>query len=345
MASHQMDAPEAAAVHVLRHGLQTPIKPQLPALCFHIKPVEDYGSDMVLCVESSKPTLAVLGYGIMGAGIAQVCMSAGYSVNLYGRSEKKLLEASAHIRKNLSKIAAKKRGELPADNSAVEKVVDVQMDLLQIHTDIESAVEGVAMVIEAVVEDLETKLELFETVQKTCPSDCILLTNTSSLRLAAICPVMRDPSLFAGLHFFSPVPIMKLVEVVSTEQTSQETREALFAFCKDIGKLPVAAKDTPGFIVNRLLVPYLIDSIRMVERGDATKEDIDTAMRCGTSYPMGPIELCDFVGLDTIQSVVKIFHETIPGDDRFGPCELLNKLVAEGKLGRKTQQGFYNYKK
>ncbi|CAI2353675.1 unnamed protein product [Caenorhabditis sp. 36 PRJEB53466] len=299
---------------------------------------------MVLCAEENrKPLVAVFGAGMMGSGIAQVCIQAGYSVNLYGRSEKKLLEARETIKKNLIRVASKKKTEAPMEPEALEQIAQVQLELLHIHTDIASAVEEAAMAIEAVAENLDLKLDIFQTIQKSCPENCILITNTSSLKLAQMLPVIKNPALFAGLHFFNPVPVMKLVEVVSTEETSQETTDYLFEFCKEIKKLPVAAKDTPGFIVNRLLIPYLMDSIRMLERGDATKEDIDTAMRFGTSYPMGPIELCDYVGLDVLQSTLKIFRETLPGDTRFNPIPLMDKLVSEGKLGRKTKQGFYTY--
>ncbi|CAB3397763.1 unnamed protein product [Caenorhabditis bovis] len=292
---------------------------------------------------NSKPLVAILGGGLMGTGIAQVCIQSGYPVNLYGRSEKRLLESRETIKKSLKRGVAKKNPEIANDNEAIEKIVDLKISLLQMFTDIGSAVEEAAMCIEAVAENLDLKLEVFQIAQKSCPKSCILITNTSSLKLAQMTPVINDPSSFAGLHFFSPVPVMKLVEVVSTDETSENTKETLFEFCKDIGKHPVAAKDTPGFIVNRLLIPYLMDSIRMLERGDASKEDIDTAMRFGTSYPMGPIELCDYVGLDVLQSTLKIFRQSFPNDPRFAPIELMDKLVAEGKLGRKTKQGFYTY--
>ncbi|VDO80787.1 unnamed protein product [Heligmosomoides polygyrus] len=154
---------------------------------------------------------------------------------------------------------------------------------------------------------------------------------------------MRDHSRFAGLHFFNPAPVMKLVEVISTPETSEETHAKLIEFCKSLGKHPVSCKDTPGFIVNRLLVPYLLDSIRMLERGDATKEDIDAALRYGTSCPMGPLTLCDYVGLDTISNVMTVWRESMPDDTRFAPIPLLDRLVSEGKLGRKTKEGFYKY--
>ncbi|VDO34458.1 unnamed protein product [Haemonchus placei] len=202
----------------------------------------------------------------------------------------------------------------------------------------------------------------------------LLVTNTSSISLVDLLPTIRDHSRFAGLHFFNPVPVMKLVEVVSTPETSKETQQKLMDFCKSLGKKPVSCKDTPGFIVNRLLIPYLLDSIRMLERGDATKEDIDAgfivnrllipylldsirmlergdatkedidaALRYGTSCPMGPIALCDYVGLDTLSNVMTVWRESMPDDTRFAPIPLLERLVHEGKLGRKTKEGFYKY--
>ncbi|VDM73704.1 unnamed protein product, partial [Strongylus vulgaris] len=166
------------------------------------------------------------------------------------------------------------------------------------------AVSGADYVIEAVVEKRSVKDEVFIEAQQFCPPNALLITNTSSIQLSDLLPCIQDHSRFAGLHFFNPVPLMKLVEVVSTPDTSTETHTKLMQFCISLGKRPVSCKDTPGFIVNRLLVPYLIDSIRMLERGDATKEDIDAAMCYGTSCPMGPLALCDYVGLDTIANVM-----------------------------------------
>ncbi|CAI4223523.1 unnamed protein product [Auanema sp. JU1783] len=284
--------------------------------------------------------IAILGYGLMGSGIAQICLQNGYKVSIYGRNPKRLVECSERIRWGLVKHASKAN---KLDKEEVNSVVDQQMSCLSYNTVISKVVQNADMVIEAVAEDLQLKRKIFEEVQEYCPSNALLITNTSSIRLMDIVECIENPAHFAGLHFFNPVPLIKLVEVVSTSLTSDETKQVLIEFCRTIDKTSIACKDTPGFIVNRLLIPYLIESIRMVERGDATMEDIDAGMRCGTNYPMGPLELCDYVGLDTLQNVMKVWRESMPNDSRFEPCALLDSLVEQGKLGRKTKQGFYSY--
>ncbi|CAJ0591238.1 unnamed protein product [Cylicocyclus nassatus] len=292
--------------------------------------------------EDHKGSVAIIGCGIMGTGIAQVCLASGYRVHLYGRSSDSCVKAKDQLRKNLVKSATKKRGE-DANTMDIQKAVDTQMAHLDLCSDIRSAVTAADYVIEAVVEKKSVKDDVFAEAQRYCPSHAILITNTSSIKLSDMLSSIQEHSRFAGLHFFNPVPLMKLVEVVSTPETSEETQARLMQFCQSLGKRPVSCKDTPGFIVNRLLVPYLLDSIRMLERGDATKEDIDAAMCYGTSCPMGPLTLCDYVGLDTIANVMSVWRESMPEDARFTQIPLLEKLVAEGKLGRKTKQGFYKY--
>ncbi|KAJ1372664.1 hypothetical protein KIN20_034871 [Parelaphostrongylus tenuis] len=229
------------------------------------------------------------------------------------------------------------------DSDNITMVVDAQMANLRLCSDIRAAVIDADYIIEAVVEKKDVKEAIFNEVQHHCRSEALLITNTSSILLSDLLPSIHDHNRFAGLHFFNPVPVMKLVEVISTPDTSEETHSRLMKFCKSLGKQPVSCKDTPGFIVNRLLVPYLLDSIRMLERGDATKEDIDTALCYGTSCPMGPLRLCDYVGLDTLQNVMSVWRESMPSDPRFDRIPLLDQLVSEGKLGRKTKQGFYKY--
>ncbi|XGW02779.1 hypothetical protein V3C99_014647 [Haemonchus contortus] len=287
--------------------------------------------------------VAVIGCGLMGSGIAQVCLASGYSVNLYGRSDQTRVAAKDQIRRGLVKNASKKQGVEISPVDTVEKAVDCQMGQLKLCADIREAVSNALYIIEAVVEKKEVKDKIFTEAQNHCPQGALLVTNTSSISLVDLLPTIRDHSRFAGLHFFNPVPVMKLVEVVSTPETSKETQQKLMDFCKSLGKKPVSCKDTPGFIVNRLLIPYLLDSIRMLERGDATKEDIDDALRYGTSCPMGPIALCDYVGLDTLSNVMTVWRESMPDDTRFAPIPLLERLVHEGKLGRKTKEGFYKY--
>ncbi|KAE9416491.1 hypothetical protein Angca_009163, partial [Angiostrongylus cantonensis] len=273
----------------------------------------------------------------------QVCLASGYIVSLYGRHEEKRIKAMEKIRQGLVKNASKKR-----DDTILETVYKIPFQFitmanLRLCSDIRSAVINADYIIEAVVEKKDVKEAIFTEVQNHCRPDALLITNTSSIRLVDLLPSIHDHSRFAGLHFFNPVPVMKLVEVVSTPESSQETHSRLLEFCRSLGKQPVSCKDTPGFIVNRLLVPYLLDSIRMLERKDATKEDIDTALCYGTSCPMGPLALCDYVGLDTIHNVMSVWRESMPNDPRFSRIPLLEQLVSEGKLGRKTKQGFYTY--
>ncbi|VDO61130.1 unnamed protein product, partial [Onchocerca flexuosa] len=172
----------------------------------------------------------------------------------------------------------------------------------------------------------------------------LLASNTSSLKLQDVAKNLKNKSRFGGLHFFNPVPMMKLCEVVRLTETSDDTFNALQTFGKAVGKTTVACKDVPGFIVNRLLVPYLIEAIRMAERGDASPRDIDTAMKLGANYPMGPFELLDYVGLDTTKFILDGWHESYPYEKQFDPSPMLNKLVAEGKFGKKSGEGFYSYK-
>merc|ERR1711935_1303380 len=173
----------------------------------------------------------------------------------------------------------------------------------------------------------------------------ILATNTSSLPVSAIGANLKNKALFGGLHFFNPVPMMKLLEVVKGNDTSDATFDAMMTWGQAMGKTTVSCIDTPGFIVNRLLVPYMMEAIRLVERGHASKEDVDIAMKLGAGYPMGPFELADYVGLDTNKFIMDGWHERMPEDPLFNPSELINEKVAEGKFGRKTGEGFYNYKK
>lgn len=202
--------------------------------------------------------------------------------------------------------------------------------------------------IEAIVENLDAKQKLFAQLDSVAKQGTIFASNTSSLPIASIASATKRLDRFAGLHFFNPVPQMKLVEIIRTEDTSAEVTTALFDFAKRLGKVPVDCKDTPGFIVNRLLVPYMMEALRMVERGDATKEDVDTAMKLGAGYPMGPFELMDYVGLDTVKFITDGWYQSgkgLKGNELVRPSPLLESLVSQKKLGRKTGSGFYVTKK
>jgi 3-hydroxybutyryl-CoA dehydrogenase len=198
------------------------------------------------------------------------------------------------------------------------------------------------IIIEAVTEDLDLKNEMFRTLDRVCPQHTIFASNTSSLTIADMAAATKRPDRVVGLHFFNPVPVMKLVEVVRTIATSDETFRHAFAFARSLGKEPISAKDTSGFVVNRLLVPYMLDAIRCLEQGLASTEDIDKGMVLGTNYPMGPFTLCDFVGIDTLLRIAEIMFDEYR-EARFAPPPLLRRMVAMGYYGRKTKKGFYDY--
>merc|ERR1712136_288918 len=202
-----------------------------------------------------------------------------------------------------------------------------------------------AVAVEAIVENIGIKQKLFKSLDEVAPSHTIFTSNTSSLPIGDIAAATSRQDRFGGYHFFNPVPVMKLLEVVRIRETSDETFETLLDLGKKLGKSTVKCKDTPGFIVNRLLVPYMAEAVRMLERGDASSRDIDTAMKLGAGYPMGPFELTHYVGLDTTKFILDGWHEKYPDEPLFNPSPLVNQLVAEGKLGVKSGEGFYKYDK
>lgn len=276
----------------------------------------------------------------MGAGIAQVAAQTGHTVKLVDVSEEVLQKSHKNIEKSLGRVVKKKYESDPEGGS---KFLKETMGRLSISTDATAAAAQSDLVIEAIVENLEIKQKLFSALDEAAPQHVIFASNTSSLPIGDIASATNRQDRFGGLHFFNPVPVMKLVEVVKAKETSEETFKSLRDFGKAMGKATVDCKDTPGFIVNRLLVPYMMEAIRMLERGDASAKDIDTAMKLGAGYPMGPIELGDYVGLDTCKFILDGWTEAYPDQPLFQPSPLLNKMVAEGKLGRKSGEGFYKY--
>jgi len=277
----------------------------------------------------------------MGAGIAQVAAATGHTVTLVDQQEDILKKSVAGIEGSLKRVVKKKFADKPEAGTAFIQNV---MKNVSISTDAASAVQSTDLVLEAIVENLKIKQDLFGGLDKVAPSHTIFASNTSSLPISDIASATSRLDRFGGLHFFNPVPVMKLVEVIATSSTSQETFDSLLNFSKALGKTPVSCKDTPGFIVNRLLVPYMMEAIRLNERGHGSKEDIDIAMKLGAGYPMGPFELLDYVGLDTAKFIMDGWSAMDPGNPLFAPSEMLNKLVAEGKYGKKTGEGFYKYK-
>lgn len=277
--------------------------------------------------------LGVLGCGLMGAGIAQVCAQSGLQTVVREIDQKFIDKGFGIIEKNVQK--AMEKGKISKEDK------DAMWNRLQGTLELEDLKEC-DLIIEAVVENLELKNEMFSTLDKICPEKTILASNTSSLTIMAMAASTNRPDRFCGLHFFNPVPVMQLVEVVKTIATSKETTDTCFEFCKKIGKTPILAKDNSGFIVNRLLIPYLLDAIRVFEEGLASTLDIDTGMKLGLNYPMGPLTLLDFVGLDTTYNIANIMFEEFR-EQRFAPPPLLKKMVLAGYYGRKSGKGFYDY--
>ncbi|XP_064416673.1 hydroxyacyl-coenzyme A dehydrogenase, mitochondrial isoform X2 [Latimeria chalumnae] len=270
-----------------------------------------------------------------------VAASTGHSVILVDQTDDILKKSMKGIEDSLKRIAKKKFADKP---EAGAEFIQSTLKNLTTSTDAASVVHSTDLVVEAIVENLKVKHELFKKLDKFAPEHTIFASNTSSLSITEIANSTTRQDRFGGLHFFNPVPMMKLVEVIQTPMTSQKTYTALMDFSNAMGKQPVTCKDTPGFIVNRLLVPYMMEAIRLHERGHGSKEDIDLAMKLGAGYPMGPFELADYVGLDTSKYIIDGWNELEPDNPLFAPSPLLNQLVEEGKLGRKSGEGFYKYK-
>jgi 3-hydroxybutyryl-CoA dehydrogenase len=277
--------------------------------------------------------VGVLGCGLMGSGVAQVAAAAGYQTVVRDVSDAVMAKGKAGIAKSLDKFVEK--GKL----SAADR--DATLARLSYVTDV-AALKDCDIVIEAVTEDLELKNGLWKQLDAMCPAHTIFASNTSSLTIAAMASATARADRFVGLHFFNPVPLMQLVEVVRTVTTSPATFDRAFAFAKSLGKEAVAAKDNSGFIVNLLLVPYLLDAIRALEHGVANTVDIDNAMKLGCGYPMGPLTLLDFVGNDTTYKIAEIMF-TEYRETRYAPPPLLKRMVMAGLYGRKSGKGFYDY--
>ena len=277
--------------------------------------------------------VGVVGCGLMGSGIAQVCAEAGYDVIVR--------EVSGDLlKKGLGKIESFLAKGVEKGKVTPERKAEV-LGRLEGTTSLE-ALARCDLVIEVVVESLQSKRDVYQALDAVCPSHAIFASNTSSLSITELAAATRRADRFVGLHFFNPVPLMKLVEVVRSPLTSAETFETAVAFAKSLGKTPIRASDRTGFIVNRLLVPYLLDAIRAVEEGVGSIPDIDEGMRLGCGHPMGPLTLLDFVGLDTTYSIANIMFDEFR-EKRFAPPPLLKRMVQAGLYGRKSGKGFYDY--
>lgn len=277
--------------------------------------------------------VGVLGCGLMGSGIAQVCAQAGFETVVREVEQKFIDKGLGIIEKNLARAVEK--GKMPqAEKDSIFGRIKGTLDLEDL--------KDCNLVIEAIIENLEFKNEAFSALDKICSDHAIFASNTSSLTVMSMAASTKRTDRFCGLHFFNPVPVMKLVEVVKTIATSKETVDTCFEFCRKIGKVPILAKDNSGFIVNLLLIPYLLDAIRILEQGVASITDIDTGMKLGLNYPMGPFTLLDFVGLDTTYHIANIMFEEYR-EKRYAPPPLLRKMILAGYYGRKSGRGFYDY--
>ena len=277
--------------------------------------------------------VGVAGCGLMGSGIAEVAAKAGFDVVVSEVGEDALDAGKSRIMKSMDRAVEKEKLSPEARDEAWGR--------LSFTTSLTDMADR-DLVIEAIVEDLAIKSELMGALDRLTGPEAIFASNTSSLTITEIAAATSRPDRVVGLHFFNPVPVMKLVEVVRTIATDEEVFNAAYRFARDLGKEPIRAKDNSGFVVNLLLVPYMLDSIRQLERGVASVEDIDKGMMLGTGYPMGPFLLCDFVGVDTTYRIAEIMFEEYR-EARYAPPPLLKRLVALGRFGRKTGKGFYDW--
>ncbi len=278
--------------------------------------------------------VGVVGCGTMGNGIVQVCAQSGYPVTVSEINDELLKKGIGAIDKFLAKGV--ERGKVSKEDK------DATMSRIKGTTKLQDF-SDCDLVIEAAIENMDLKKKIFADLDKICPKHAILATNTSCLSIIEMAMATKRPDKVLGLHFMNPVPLMKLLEIVRTIATSAETLQIGKEFGASVGKTVVIAKDTPGFIVNVLLMPYLVNAINMLDAGIATREDIDTGINLGLNHPMGPLTLADLIGLDTVLFVISAIYEEFR-DQRYAPPPLLRKMVTAGWLGRKTGKGFYDYK-
>ncbi len=280
--------------------------------------------------------ICVLGAGLMGSGIAQVAAETGFDVSLRDIEDRFVQSGLNNIRKNYERAISK--GKMKNEQA------DLILARIKGTVDLAAAVKGAEIVIEAVIENMELKKRVYQELDPLCIPGTILASNTSGLSITEIASVTKRPDRVIGMHFFNPVPVMKLVEIIRGQSTAEETFQVVRALAEKMGKTPIAINEAPGFAVNRILVPMMNEAIFVLQEGIASAEDIDKGMLLGANHPIGPLALADLVGLDTLLMVQENLYQEF-GDSKYRPCPLLRKMVRAGHLGRKSGRGFYEYPK
>ena len=278
--------------------------------------------------------ITVIGAGQMGNGIAHVFAQSGYQVTLVDIAQERLDQALATIAKNMDRQVAKEK------MTAADR--DASLARIATNTDLASGVKQADLVVEAATENVDLKLKLFRDIDANAPNGCILATNTSSISITRIAAATKRPDHVIGMHFMNPVPVMKLVEVIRGYDTTDAVTGTVVELSKAIGKMPVTVNDYAGFVANRILMPMINEAVQTLWQGVGGVEEIDTIMKLGMAHPMGPLQLADFIGLDTCVAILRVLHEGL-GDPKYAPCPLLVQMVTAGKLGVKSGEGFYTY--
>jgi 3-hydroxybutyryl-CoA dehydrogenase len=279
-------------------------------------------------------TIGIIGAGTMGNGIAQVCAIAGLQVTMVDISDAAVERGIATLSASLDRLVKKEKLSAAGKTAALARVKGSMSY---------SALQGAELIIEAATENLELKLRILKQIDELMPVETVIATNTSSISITQLAAAVRNPERFIGLHFFNPVPMMALLEVIRGLQTSDATHAVAIELAQAIGKTPITVKNSPGFVVNRILCPMINEAIFTLQEGLATAEDIDTGMKLGCNHPIGPLALADLIGLDTLLAVMQVFYEGF-NDPKYRPAPLLKEMVAAGRLGRKSGRGFYSYR-